>query len=303
MRSFNMGGFGQSGDPWFRVGNVDVNTTIFVVGLGVLSIFVWAIEGPTHPLLGQLWFLPSDVANGQVWRLITWPIPNDPDIWTLLLLAIFFMLGSQLEAAMGRQRFAAYLVVLTVVPSVIATLYYLATDNNGLVLGLRFLELGVLVGFALRAPNARFWPGIPAWGIAAGIVVLDLLQYVGARGQTLSILFLLTAVATSLVMVRSFGLAEEADWIPKVPLPASLGGDPYRKSRSTSKRKRRGRGNLSVAPAPSPGAASQRRPLSRLEEAEIDAILDQVSERGMDSLTPAQRKRLEEHSKRLRRRD
>ncbi|MCO4836392.1 MAG: hypothetical protein KC481_22275, partial [Acidimicrobiaceae bacterium] len=35
--------------------------------------------------------------------------------------------------------------------------------------------------------------------------------------------------------------------------------------------------------------------------AEMDSILDQVSERGMDSLTPQQRKRLEDHSKRLRR--
>jgi hypothetical protein len=47
----------------------------------------------------------------------------------------------------------------------------------------------------------------------------------------------------------------------------------------------------------------QRRELTRVEEAEMDAILDQVSERGMDSLTPQQRKRLEDHSKRLRKRD
>lgn len=301
MRSFNMGRFGSSDDPWFRVGNVDVNTTIFVVGLGVLSIFVWAIEGPSHPLLGRLWFVPSLVAEGQVWRLLTWPIPNDPDIWTILLLAVFFMLGSQLEASMGRRMFTAYLVTLVLVPPVVATLFHLVTDSNGLVLGLRFLELGVLVGFALRAPNARFWPGIPAWGIAAGIIVLDLLQYVGVRNQGLSILFLLTTVAVSLLMVRSMGFAEDADWLPKLPLPASLGGSPTQSSgRSTTKRKRRGRANLTVAPA---SPAAPRRELSRLEEAEIDAILDQVSAHGMDSLTPQQRKRLEEHSKRLRRRD
>ena len=35
---------------------------------------------------------------------------------------------------------------------------------------------------------------------------------------------------------------------------------------------------------------------------EIDALLDQVAERGLDSLTKDQRKRLEEHSKRLRKR-
>ncbi len=298
MRSFNMGRFGNSDDPWFRVGTIDVSTTIFVVGVGVLSMFVWAIEGPTHPLLKRMWFTGSDVANGQVWRLLTWAIPNDPDIWTLLLFAVFFMLGSQLEMVMGRRLFTAYLVVLTLVPPVIATLYHLVTGSDGLVLGLRFLELGVLVGFALRAPNARFWPGIPAWGIAAGIVVLDLLQYIGVRGQGFSILFLLTTVAVSMLMLRALGFAEEADWLPKVPLPVSYGGQPKpSRAPSTSRRKKRGRGKLSVAPAPNEPA---RRALSRLEEAEVDAILDQVSERGMDSLTPQQRQRLEDHSKRLR---
>ena len=297
MRSFNMGRFGDSDDPWFRVGTVDVSTTIFVVGVGVLSIFVWAIEGPSHPLLRQLWFNPADVLNGQVWRLVTWPIPNDPDIWTLLLFAIFFMLGSQLEASMGRKLFTTYLVALTVIPPIVVTLFHAATGSNGLVLGLRFLELGVLVGFALRMPHARFWPGIPAWGIAGGIVTLDLLQYIGARGQGLSILFLLTTVAMSMLVLRSMGFAEEAHWLPKLPLPVSYGGQ---SSPSRGRSKRRRRGNLSVAPAPT---ASSRPELSRLEEAEMDAILDQVSERGMDSLTPQQRSRLEDHAKRLRRRD
>jgi len=300
MRSFNMGRFGGSDDPWFRVGNVDVNTTIFVVGLGVLSIFVWAIEGPSHPLFREMWFDPSLVADGHVWRLVTWPIPNDPDIWTIILFAVFFMLGSQLEASMGRRLFTTFLVVLLVIPPVVATLFHLVTGGDGIVLGLRFLELGVLVGFALRIPNARFWPGIPAWAIAGGIVVLDLLQYVGVRNQGMSIMFLLTTVAVAMLAIRAMGFAEEADWLPKIPLPASFGGEPKRSSRSTSKRKRRGRGNLTVAPA---APSAPRRPLSRLEEAEIDAILDQVSAQGMASLTPEQRKRLEEHSKRLRRRD
>ena len=302
-----MGRFGNSDDPWFRVGTVDVNTTIFVVGMGVLSIFVWAIEGPSHPLLSRLWFDPSSVLDGQVWRLVTWPIPNDPDIWTLLLLAVFFMLGSQLEVAMGRRLFTTFLVALAIAPPVVVTLYHLLTGAEGFVLGLRFLELGVLVGFAMRMPNARFWPGIPAWGVAGGIIVLDLLQYIGVRGQGLSILFLLTTVAVSMLMIRSMGFAEDTHWLPKLPLPVSYGGasNPAARasastSTSRSKRRRRSRAKLTVAPAVT---AIPRRELSRIEEAEMDAILDQVSERGMDSLTQQQRQRLEDHSKRLRKRD
>lgn len=297
-----MGRFGSSDDPWFRVGNVDVNTTTFVVGMGVLSLLVWSVEGPSHPLLGRLVLIPSDVLNGQVWRLFTWPIANALDsIWVLLLFFVFYMIGSQLEAAMGRRLFTTYLVLLTIVPAAVALLFHIVTGTNGGVGGLRMLELGVLVGFALRMPNARFWPGIPAWGIAGGIVAINMLQYLGIR-DSFSMLFLATTVVVALVGLRSLGFADEAEWVPKVPLPVSGVSSPRQPRRaSTSKRKRRGRAKLSVAPAPT-AATAPRKELTRLEEAEMDAILDQVSEHGMDSLTPQQRQRLEDHSKRLRRR-
>lgn len=301
MRSFNMGRFG-SDDPWFRVGTVDVTTTIFVLGAGVLSILVWAVEGPSHPILSRLVFSPAQVLDGHIWRLFTWPLANDLNsIWTLLLFAVFYMLGSQLEAIMGRRTFTIYLVGLTLIPSVLGTLFHLLTGINGGIAGLRMVELGVLVGFCLRIPNARFWPGIPAWMLGTGIVVLDFLQYLGARA-TFSMFMLLVVVAVSLVSLRSLGFAEEADWVPKIALPAAVTGMTAapKQSRTTTRRKRRGRANLSVAPAPT---NTPRRELSKLEEAEMDAILDQVSERGMDSLTPQQRQRLEDHSKRLRRRE
>ena len=303
-----MGRFGND-DPWFRVGNVDVNTTMFVVGMGVISMLVWAAEGPGRAISKYLWLASRDLSSafggsvlgGQIWRLVTWPIPNEPDFWTLVLFAVFFMLGSQLEAAMGRRLFASYLLIMTVVPAIVVTLYELLTGTTGVVSGLRPLELGVLVAFGVRYPTARFWPGIPAWVIAALFVGLELLRDVGNRDSH-SIVLLFAIVGVSLVTLRSMGYAEEADWIPKVPLPANLGGEtrPAGRRASTSRRRKRGRANLSVAPTPT---SAPRRELTRLEEAEMDAILDQVSERGMDSLTPQQRQRLEEHSKRLRKRD
>ena len=309
-----MGRFGNSDDPWFRVGTVDINTTLFIVGLGVLSMFVWAIEGPPWSI-SRLLVLGSrapdemifdvvlqagGVLDGQVWRLITWPFPNQPDFWTVILFAIFFMLGSQLEAQMGRRLFTAYILAMVILPALIVTLYELLTGRGGGVAGLRFLEVGVLIGFALRNPKAMFWPGIPAWVIAGGVVLLDFLQLLGYR-QSHTIVMLFATVGVSMLAIRALGFAEEAEWIPKIPVPASFGGAPkQRTARSTSKRKRRGGAKLSVAPAPT---AAPRRELSRLEEAEIDAILDQVSERGMDSLSSQQRKSLEDHSKRLRKRD
>lgn len=301
MRSFNMGSFGND-DPWFRVGNVDVSTTIFVVGLGVVSMFVWAIEGAGGPLLSNLIFIPDEVVRGQVWRLITWPIPNEPDIWTIILFAVFFMLGSQLEAAMGRKVFTTYLVLLVVGPALIMSLVHLVTGLAGGAVGLRLAEIGILVGFAARNPKAMFWPGIPAWGIAGFIVLLELLRDTGYR-QSFSILMLLITVAIALLALRGLGFAEASPWIPKIPLPAAAGGTRTASSgsrpASTSRRKKRGRAKLSAVPA---ATSAPRKELSKLEEAEMDMILEQVSEHGLKSLTPEQRQRLEDHSKRLRRR-
>lgn len=305
-----MGGYG-SDDPWFRVGTVGFNTTMTVIALGIVSLIVWAAEGPGRAISKYLW-LPSrdlgsfsggSVLEGQIWRLVTWPISNsEPTIWIIVLFAVFFMLGSQLEATMGRRLFTIYLLLMTVVPAVVVTLYELISGTQGLVAGLRTLELGVLVGFAVWRPSARFFFGIPAWGIAAVIVGLEFLRSVGDRDSH-SLVVLLTTVAVALLGIRAMGFAEESEWIPKLPLPAVVGGasrSSGSKRKPATRRKKRSRANLSVAPAPT---APSRQPLSKLEEAEMDSILDQVGERGMDSLTPQQRARLQEHSKRLRHRD
>ena len=171
---------------------------------------------------------------------------------------------------------------------------------RGLVGGLRFIELGVLVAFALAFPGAMFFFGIPARFLAIGIVVIEFIQTIVDRNwYGLTFGFLL--VATALLATRSFGHAPEDEWIPMIPLPAALGGTaaPKQKksgpnlSRPSRKRKK---GNLSVVSSASPVQDD-------LNDMEIDALLDQVANEGLDSLTKDQRKRLEQHSKRLRKRD
>lgn len=296
MRSFGSSSFGRSADPWFRVGSIDVSTTIAVVGFGVFSLFVWLAEGPTRSISSNFWLTPA-VQDGEVWRIFTWPFFIEPGarvFWTILLYAIFFMLGSQLEARMGRRPYTIFLAVLTVGAGVFMSVFQFITSINGGAGGLRYLELCVLVGFGLSWPDARFWPGIPAWGIAAGIVVIDLLQSFADR-DNYSIVFLLVIISLALLLLRGMGFAESADWIPRLPLPAGLGADVPKRARPAKPTRARRKTNLqAVAPDPAQ---------SDLADMEIDALLDQVANEGLDSLTKAQRKRLEDHSKRLRKRN
>lgn len=294
--------FSHGNDPWFRVGQIDVTTTVAVIGMGIASMFLWAIEGRGHAISEKLWLISSDVPgvdgvlDGQIWRLVTWPIPNEPDFWTIILFAIFYMLGTQIENVLGRRPFMFFLLGLTIIPAVAVTVVELALpDFVGASIGLRLIELGVLVAFAAQYPRAMFWPGIPAFAIAGIILLIDYLQILGDRNEYEFVL-LTAVVATSLIGLRSFGHAQDLPWIPAVPLPASVTGSSSGSS-STPRRRRRSRGgraNLRPVPGPAPS--------DPLADMEIDALLDQVAEKGLDSLTKAQRRRLEEHSKRLRKR-
>ena len=310
MRSFNVGRFGSSDDPWFRVGNVDVSTTVLVTAMSVMAMVIWAIEGPARSISKWFWLGGTDVTSGQIWRLLTWPIPYgpspvySPSIWTIITLVIFVWFGSSLEGVMGRRQFTMYLLMMTVIPALVVTLYETVSGSIGLVTNLRDLEFGVFIGFVLRYPMLKFFGSIPGWVLAGIFVAIEAIQDIGNRNDH-GLVVLIAVIVTSVFSLRALGYAEEADFVPKLPLPTAMTGmsppsRPAAGGKSTARRKRRGRAKLSAVPPPT---SAPRKELTKLEAAEMDAILDQVSEQGIDSLTPQQRERLESHSKRLRRRD
>lgn len=278
------------GTPWFRVGDIAVGTAVLVSAACVLSMFVWAIS---PDLLEPLVLDASKVRSGQIWRLVTWPLANAPSIWTVINIAIFWYFGRELEGLLGRNRFAWFLLILTFVPAVFATLL----DIN--VAGLDYLQLGVFMVFIAEHPTARFFFNIPGWVIGAVIVGLQVLQLVGARNGD-GLVFLLVLLATAGLAARSFGLATQLPWIPKLPMPGSG------TSRSPSKRRRSGGGATKTksrptvvegpwsapTPAPSPDAIAA--------QAELDQLLDKISASGLESLSNDEKRRLNELSKKLR---
>jgi len=284
--------FGYSDDPWFRLGTFPVSTTVFVVGLGVVSMFIWGIEGRFGPLFRELVLVSENyqlgsVVEGDIWRLVTWPIPNEPHFWTIVLFAIFYMLGSQIESLLGRWRFAFFLVALTLVPAVIVTGVEAATGINGYVAGLRMVEVGVLVAFAAQYAHARFWPGIPGWVIAVVIVGLDAIQALGNRNW-FALIVLACTVAVALLGSRDFGHATNLPWIPQLSLASSPGQSSASTRPSGSRRRGRGRDHLRAVPTRDESV-----------HPEIYALLDQVASPGIDRLSRQQRKPLEATPRRL----
>ena len=290
----------NAGDPWFRIGSLDVGTTVLVILLCVASMILWAIGGNDRDSLwANLVLIPEEVRSGQIWRVLTWPLANEPGIWEVITLAIFWYFGREIEGMLGRARFAVLLLLLTIIPGLAAVLLDIT------LFGLNPVELAVFLIFIAEYPFARFFFGIPAWAIGAVIVGIQVLQYLGNRQEEL-ILLLAISIATAGLAARAFGLATSLPWIPKIPLPGSGGGG----SRRSRTRRSRSRGEVVSGPwaAPPTRTPSRGTPLPQPpraadgDQAELDELLDKISAQGMDGLTNEEKRRLNELSKRMRKR-
>ncbi|MGD9996265.1 MAG: rhomboid family intramembrane serine protease [Ilumatobacteraceae bacterium] len=275
-------------DGWFRIGPVDVTTTALMVGLGVVSMFVYAAS---KSWFMKLVFHPIWVRDGDIWRLVTWPIANPPDsIFVIITLVFFWFFGHRIEEMVGRVRFTWLVLVATVLPAAIVTLIGRFEASTSLEVGLGVLGTAMLVVFAFDAPNAPFFFNIPAWIIALIFVGINLLQYLGDRLWGTIVLELLV-IATAVVMVRQYGFLDQLTFIPKLTggkAPARRGGS---RSRGRGRpRQRQGRDFDRVVSGPWTGP-------SPADQHEMDQLLDKMNSVG---LSDAERKRLSELGRRLR---
>jgi len=292
-------------DPWFRIGTLDITTTVLVVLTCVASMFVWAAEGREHEVLGKLVLDPDKVLDGQIWRVLTWPIPNEPSIWIVFMLAVLWYFGTEIEGLLGRNRFAIFLLVVTIVPGIVGALIDLPQA------GVRAVELSVFLVFVAEYPFARFFFGLPAWVLAAVIVGIEFLQLLGNRDEK-SILFRLVSIAVAAVTARSMGLASSLPWIPALPMGGNQSGrGRRRRSKPPRGRSRRGGGDVVAGPwtsssrtGPSGTVSLPQPPVSSADvaadQAELDSLLDKISDSGMDGLSTDEKRRLNELSKRMR---
>jgi len=277
-------------DGWFRIGTLDVTTTALLVLLGVASMFAYAIS---KDIVTKLMFVSSLVRDGEVWRIVTWPIPNPPtSVWVVLTLVFFWFFGHRVEDQVGRKRYTWLILAMTIIPAAIVSLVG-STSDFSYAYGVGILGVALLCIFALDNPGAMFFFNIPAWIIALVIVGIDVLQLVADRRWNQLLLELL-ALVIGLVGARQCGMVEVLHWIPRVGA-----GAPKRKSISSGRPKR----GKPVAASPSSvitgpwGAPSSQ---SSTDQIELDMLLDKISATGMSSLSRQEKQRLNELSKRLR---
>ncbi len=266
-------------DPWFRVGTLDIGSAALLALMCLVSVLVWALERPDKPITTKLALIPDEVTSGQVWRLITWPLANGLDrriLSVLISIAVLWYFGSRLEDQIGRVRMAWFLAIITVVPGIVGTALNLPAA------GIHIVQLVVLLVFVAEFPNIRFFFGIPAWVLGAVYVASEILQLTGDRAGR-QLLFYLISLVVGALAARGVGLLAAYPWIPKISMPHR---------RREPKRSRR------PAVVAGPWGGTENTVLS--DQSELDNLLDKISATGMDSLSKAEKERLNQLSKRLR---
>lgn len=275
---------------WIRVGEVEVTTTAIMVALGVVSMFVYAADQAT---LFKGAFFGEFVRDGEVWRLATWPLVNPPNsFWVILTLVFFWFVGHRIEDEIGRVRFLVLELVTTIVSAAVVTLVPLARDT-GLGAGLSLLAFGLLVVIAVRNPQEPWFFGVPIWILVAVFAAVDVLRLVGDRFWGVLLLEAMV-VLTSVIGAAVYGLVDVLPFVPRAGAPKPAGGRRAKRARGG-----RGQGTVTQGPWTSPSGFTPAGP-SRLEQAELDVLLDKIGQSGIDSLSTEERRRLDELSRRMR---
>ena len=101
---------------------------------------------------------PAAILHGQIWRLVSWLIypPGTSMIWGLLLLYLYFSLGTSLERIWGTFRFNVFMF-LGVFFHIVAAFVIWAAMGRVWMLTPANLNLSIFLAFALTFPEMRFY--------------------------------------------------------------------------------------------------------------------------------------------------
>lgn len=280
----------HSGEAWFRLGRFDVTSTVLLVLIGAIGVVVSAFA---PVLVNGLLFEPRLVLQGQVWRAITWPFVDNISLWSILTLVLLWYFGRDLENQVGRRPMLSLYISLWAILTAVSFVVGLALGGGALA-GLRSIQFIILLLWIAEYPKRPFFFGIPAWVVGAVLVALQVLSYIAARDGAGLVALVVTFVVVALV-ARRFGLLADLSWLPgrrgSGPRIPQGGGVPSSGS------------SASRAPAAPRGTRAEQRAAARkASDAErMDALLEKISEQGIHSLTPAERKELEALRERRRR--
>lgn len=248
-------------DSWFRIGSLEITTTLLLV-LGGAAM---AVVNTIIPLAGLLAFSGPTVLAGQWWRLVTWPLASVLSLGTALTLLMLWYFGTDIEARIGRHQMAAFYGSIAVVLTGVFGIFAGFAPFLGVasLAGLGFIQFIVLLVWIAENPRRPFFFNIPAWVVGVIIVGVEFLSLVGARAFGL-LLPLVGSVILSAFVARRFGLLGDFSGLVKARKPKPVRRPKFTEVKQQHQQMR---------------DANQR----ASDRARADELLDRFNERGLSA--------------------
>jgi membrane associated rhomboid family serine protease len=281
-----------------------------------LNVAVYFLQLTTSEADITRWLaFDSGAGTARPWTVVTYMFVHG-GFWHILSnLWLLFLFGPRVEEALGTRRFVFYYLWCGL-GGWLAHLLFAA--HGGYLLGASAAVLGVLLAYAVRWPDdeVQVFPlfiSIRVRWLVAFLAAINLLFGIttattGAPVAYLAHLGGLASGAVFLWAVWAPGLDRVRQRVSSVPdepeePPRAIPRSPGRSRERTSEadeavtRSKAAAASSATHPARSAPLASR---VGKRKTEELDLVLDKISRLGLDSLTPAERKLLEEMSRQLR---
>ncbi len=216
-----------------------------------------------------LMYFPGATLHGALWQPFTYVFVNPMSFFTPLILMCFYSWGAEVEKYMGRRRFTAICGALIFTPVLYGFLLYaahIAISADSMF----YLTSGLLISFATLYPNMDYIGGwVPLkWFAFICIACGSLTYFPHHEWAQLSVLWLNCFVGWASIQYARGELP-----IPRIRLPSFKRKPKFRVLEKAE-------------------VARERTVLDE-PETDADALLDKIARSGLQSLTEAERARLE----------
>lgn len=277
--------------PLFMIGKFPVTVTGLIILVQLVGMVVWAVSGGSVTQFTR--FTPEAVLEGELWRMVTYPLCAPIGAMALLGLFFFYQFGTEVEKVMPRKTFVRMVVLTLITGPLVLLLFSLMLDGEAksVLVGADFLHLAVFCGFCVMFPNMpTLFLRVPIKWLGLAFFILALLSALAMR-QWGTLVAITLSVGLTLAIIQSSGYAI-LRLIPDALIPGGRQkkGKPGKKVRKLKPRKK-------AVSQPAISQASKLRPKARVTtETRVDELLDKISAEGIHSLTEEERAYLQQSS-------
>jgi membrane associated rhomboid family serine protease len=238
------------------------------------------------------WFVDAfgfqpHAALARPWTAVTYMFLHGSFLHVAFNMLMLFFFGPRVEERIGARSFAVFYLVCGL-GGAILSLGLLLTSPVGTVVGASAAVLGVALAFAMFWPDAPIFVfplpvPIKAKWLVTFLAAVNLIAAVSGTNDGIAYLAHVGGLLAGFLYLRiSNSLSRRT--------PVTITRTPLASAAALAKRR-----NVERAEA-----APERRPRNRALDDEVDRVLDKISASGLDSLTPGERRLLDEVSRHLR---